>query len=270
MVRYSRNLICAPKNSFVVEPPSNPHRILTAFLKGIKWDELTPFGQHEYRTYDTLLKAIERRGHQVEHAEGYLFPAWFVIHGERVDFRLRECMRRPRVPLTPKELRDHPNIARKRNWKYVDVWTGLLIMEARAEYRGIGSMRWSEKPDQPLEEQIDEIALKLEAIGIEAAEERAQDRREEERYERRQAERLRSYRVEKIRWKAICETVAAWEKAERLRCFIDAVVQLAPRRTDQVKRLNKWLRWAQPRVDKLDPFTKDFDSILTGLGMKKR
>lgn len=179
-------------------------------------------------------------------------------------------MRRPRVPLTAKELRDPANIARKRNWKYVDVWTGTLILEARAVYRGIGSTRWSEKPDQALEGQIDEIALKLEAIGVAAAEERAQDRREEERYERRQAERLRSYRVERIRWKAICETTAAWEKAQQLRRFIDAVVQQAPRRTDQVKRLNKWLRWAQARIDKLDPFTKDFDSILTGLGVTKR
>ncbi|MNH37656.1 hypothetical protein D3C79_985820 [compost metagenome] len=55
----------------------------------------------------------------------------------------------------------------------------------------------------------------------------------------------------------LVENLEKWERAGRIRSFVDAVVTDAGARPDaDLKQVGAWARWARRHADSLDPLTK--------------
>jgi hypothetical protein len=259
-----------------------PHRFVVRAIKEMEdlrgtgkppdWFEgmWSPIVHRMYRVQDAMFKALERLRYEIEPAQHNIRFVEVVIRRERIRYSISEQMLRWRVPFSKRESREAREQGKKRLWKYVDEPTGTLVIAAMGIYRGIGSGRWADEPDRPLEAQIETIISGFEAVAGEAAARRAEDLREEEEAEALRLKRKRSRRFEDRRWKAMYEIMDEIESAHRLRSFIDRIATYAPMRPDQEKRVRKFARWARAHADRIDPMSDGLDQVLARLRLPKR
>ena len=253
---------------------TNPHRLVlhevskldtlrgNKALFALHW---TPLHKRLVVIQDALLKAAERRGHRIEQTSGSIAYLEMLIAGERIRYGISEQLLRQRVPLSKKELKAAIEQGKRRRWKTIEEKTGLLVIAASGLYRGIGKGTWEDQPGKPMEEQIDSVLRGFEAVAAEAAVQRAEDNAIEAAEEKRREMRAASRRVEQERWEEMNRMMVAYEKAQRLRRFINRITEHAPMRPDQERRVRKWARWARARADHLDPMSKGLDDVLKRL-----
>lgn len=231
----------------------------------------TPLRCRKLRIQDALFKAIEKRpGFRIEKKPDNVLSVELVVSGERLRYSISECVIRSRKPPTKAELRKAAQSGKKARPKIVEMPTGRLYVSARGVYRGVGSGSWSDEEAKPLEDQIETILTGIAGVAAEAAAQRAKDDEETRLAEAKRAERRRSRRIESSRWEALEETMAALERADRLRRFVSRLVEHSPMRPDQERLVKKWARWAKVHIDRIDPMTHGMDGVLAHLKLHKQ
>lgn len=205
---------------------------------------------------DTLIKHFELRGYTVRIGGKYKETELILNEGE-VSFRLDErTTRTPPPPPPPTPVRGGRHELDTERWRpaYVMAGTGEFTLEF-GKYRLEGCRRvWKDKSGSLLEVQLHEVmeALPsweslLKVKRLEREDEEAKQRVTEERRvaAARAKEILRQQRAELVK------NLHAWERAERLRCFVLAVEKTDDPTTESLM----WLEWAKLQVQALDPLS---------------
>lgn len=175
------------------------------------------------RLLNALFLALEHRGWPVEirpRKAGQVYERDRVrctIMGEEFGFRLREKMRMIRLPpeerlgIFDRQVRYEPR--------------GLFELSLSAGYR-YAVETWRDGNRSWLEDRRNDVVVGLIVAVEKNREHRAEDRRQEQRRlvaEQRRRERERLEELERARVLSLESLAGRWEKARRLRAFIDAV-----------------------------------------------
>lgn len=146
--------------------------------------------------------------------------------------------------------------------------TGLLIISI-----GRWPCRtWRDTPKKKLEERLGEVVAGTLALAKETHFKKLEElRREQERklvqenYERL----VRRRELETVHFQEMETQALNWERAERIRSFIDAVEQRRGTENAPTQDEQGWLLWARAKADWLDPLIKVSDPILDAPEPKK-
>ena len=209
-----------------------------------------------------LSKAVEAKGHKAG-------TGWATIQGESLSWTIYEPSVMKKIPLSEKELADRFSItskARERGWKQGFEPSGSLALVIDAKFHT--QARIADTRKLLLEDRIDAIIDKLEAMATEVVERRKQleedQRRAEEKRKRREA-RLARERIEDRKWDEFNEIANDWIRAEQLRRFVRSVAKRNEASPDPSGRVQEWLAWARPYIDGLDPLWNGIESLLERL-----
>lgn len=227
------------------------------------------------RIMDALVKGLEQRSHRVAvfNEEGRV-GTLAEVEGERVEFCLKEVVRRQEREPTPKEQQDkerHPWLYTRPFYRYEP--TGRLVLEIVTHRCDSHRRRWSDGKRQRLEACLNGVVASVLRIadGLRADRERRdEERRKQEAWERERAVKIPLIRQEEQRVKALNEEVDRWHASQRIRQYVQAVIDSAPaggREIEAGSKVQRWITWATEQADRLDPRTKSPPSIL---GEKQR
>jgi hypothetical protein len=211
---------------------------------------------------DVLLKQFESQGYIVQ-VEGESKETKVMLKEGTVSFRLDERTKQIRPPEPERVGKKGRQERAYESWRpaYLLKGTGELTLEFN-KYRLAGCRHtWKDRPGLPLETQLHEV---LEAIPsweatLKAA--RAEAEEQEARYvaeEKRRVEVARAKEVLRRQRALLVENLQAWERAERLRRFVDAVISIA----EPCEEAGAWVEWANAQIQALDPLTSNQRGLL--------
>ena len=257
---------------------TKPHRIIAARLEDDKrlrqgfggWRPPKPNPREEQMmarrrlVESELFKALETAGHRVETERGSLHQVRLMIKGQTITHAIRERYTQKRRPLTAEELRDPWNVQMGRQHAVQRFLTGQLILTAEA--RGAFSkLEWRDKPERPIELQIDEIVQGLETLAEQAIEREAQRREEEKRrweeQHQREAER-RARQQDENQWRRFRELAMRHAESASVRSFIDALKREPAGQGDEGDALDQWIKWAEAKLADWDPLQRDPQALM--------
>lgn len=220
---------------------------------------------------DTLIKALAKRTITAR-VDAQAKRTVLDVEGTAVALILSEHVKRTPHAETPAEKRARERYWNRSHWdssvSYPDIPrfdfhpTGVLTVTA-----GLWPSRsWKDTPRTPLEKRLGEVVA---GIGMLAADIRAKEAEEARRREvRRRAEERYAFlkqrlENERARFEQLEADATDWERASRLRAYVDAVEQKA-RSTGNVvtPELQDWIAWARAKADWLDPLIPVSDPIL--------
>lgn len=195
---------------------------------------------------DVFLKIIKKKGYSIEHENRVCF---LVIHGEKIEFYLREKLKRVEV--------EKPT-----TWeKYKKIPTGKLAFKVKIRWQ---ITEW-EDGKLTLEEQLPRIIESLEISGnklkqqsIEREARLAAERKKEELYRANQKKKDQELQ----KFKSLLDSSRKWKEAQALREFLDATESDAERKGELEDEFNTWLLWARKKADWYDPLVKSKDEVL--------
>lgn len=210
------------------------------------------------RIMHALVRAAERRGYAVKNSKLSPYPTQMVIGDEPMKFKLFEKSDRRDRELTAEEKRKPAHEISDR-WVYTP--SGVLTFEID-EYSDHAQRRWTDKPDKPLEGQLNDIMIGF-VLTAEALRARRL-RQEEEARRRREAERR--YHIEEKRRSTLNKHVESWHVSQKLRTYLQACERsitegkgISEPASDEAR----WLGWAHSYADRLDPLKNgDFETAL--------
>lgn len=206
-----------------------------------------PLVSRALRIVDTLIKAVNARGHDVfvgteTHAS---------VHGQSIKISLQEVTKRVTNESEQGSYR-----------KYNHVASGILML------RIISARKKEFKDDiegmRPLEIQLSTILAWLEVEGKEMQFQAFQDAIKEcERSEMRQIQELfeNMQRKELIAFRTLLDKAKRWQDANTLRDFLAAMEKNQP----QSENFLQWCQWVKAKIDWFDPITNAQDPYMTGV-----
>jgi len=223
------------------------------------------------RILDALVKALEARELPVTVTDSDKQRTQAAVLGEQIGFYLCEETRRQEREPTPAEKNEDAKWERFRHLRRITqrfewVPTGKLILQITD---GSGLQRcWTDRSDRRVEQFLNSFIVGLfraaERLKEERAElerrrreqEAAERRRQEQEQRRREEEQKR--REEEARFRRLEEDALAWAKAQQLRAYLAAFRQnLGEMATLELGgELDEWLKWAEARVNALDPLMR--------------
>lgn len=223
-----------------------------------------------YRFYNTLFVALEHLGYTVENgaSKSYGYSSRVIDNelsisfgGDRVPIFIKEIQKRIDHIPTDKELKN--SLWSIPSYDYIK--TGKL-------HFGIDSYHarrknWRDTEAKVIEDQIGEIVLWImDAIHVEKVK-RKERETEKQRWLEEQLirEQIAERKEKELKQLELLDQYAQnWEKAERIRRLLDAVVsKFAKVGTEEEKQIfNDWVKWAREKADFLDPLDKKDDNIL--------
>lgn len=214
------------------------------------------------RIMDTLVKALEARGHKVEVPKtAWQKRACAVVIGEAVGMRLWERATRSERELTAEERRKPPHAIYDR---YIYTPSGKLTLTLDAVWAYGVKKNWKETEDEPLEEILNEIVVGIVTaahVARKAQEKRDKEERlRQEELLRRQDEEQRR-QEEEARRKSLEVQSELWVKSQTLRAFLQACERLIVERSggiDPGSAEAQWLIWAYSHADRLDPLRNGY------------
>ena len=192
------------------------------------------------------------------------------IEGTQVELSLTERVRRKGHVDTPDETK-----AKERYWKlphysgreypgtprYDYLATGILTLNAgRWPARS-----WNDTERTPLERRFPEV---VSGVILLAAEIRTREQQQAREAEQRRLAKERYARImdQRKRERGLFEDMEAgatkWERAMRLRAYVDAIEQAAKWKGELSDELVDWIGWARAKADWLDPMIRVSDPIL--------
>ena len=196
------------------------------------------------RFMDTLIKALRKRGHDIEIKNDKTYVR---IDGQEIEIRFREKLKKEIVKGTHYD-----------NTEYRP--TGILAFQ-------IGRYHDKEWKDGTIliEEMLSKIIVKLELIAQEQKERELHWKRERE--IRDEQERIRKEHEKRkendlLNFKNTLLKSSRWHKAVNLRNYIDEVEAKAKAENKLNDELQSWLAWARGKADWYDPFTESPDELL--------
>jgi hypothetical protein len=212
------------------------------------------------RILSALFKALEARGHKVAADPEDHRRLALIVGQDKVEFTLPFRQRQIRVPLSPQEKADWLNAMTGRQFRQEQQVTNELVFRIHSVWFPDPRVKkeWADKPDRPIEQQLNDIVAGLFAAAAVQREQRigqeeeARRRREQEleRWKRREAEEAEARRFEEL-----IRQVGQWQQANELRAYVKAVkawVRTTHHGASR-PRLQEWSAWALRHADRIDP-----------------
>jgi len=246
-------------------PLAEPHPIIADWIaRG--WDEHPLVERRRLRALNALLNSAQVRGYTIGRPKNENWPLWLVIRGERVDWRFRERCYQRKIPLTKDELRFS-----SKPWKQILILSGYLVLSIKADYSSEKDIY--ERPGEQLEDCMEKILDRCEAMAAHAIEQKDywaawEERRREKLARRERAQKLAD--AEEERWSKLRRMAADWREAEYLRAFVDIVERRLSEMQDRPQRADLWLDWAHRRIEALDPLLRDPRAVYEATVQKPR
>lgn len=219
--------------------------------------------------FNALIFEFAKRGSTVE-VDAEKKCTVLIIEGTRVELSLTERVRRKEHVDTPEETK-----AKERYWKLPRYPGGEYPGTPRYDYLATGSLTlkvgrwpsrsWNDTERTPLERRFPEVVSGLILLAKEIREREEQQAREEER-RRLAKERYARIMEQRKRERGLFEDLETeatkWERATRLRAYVDAVEHAATLKGELTDELADWIDWARAKADWLDPMIRVSDLIL--------
>jgi hypothetical protein len=218
------------------------------------------------RIADALLKGFERRGFELRPGKRGLRIAsglQVIVEEETYSISIEERMRRETHKPTPDEL------SRKRRGFYVYmksydyVPTGEFTLKIEPCYGSGIQSSWRDTRNQRIEQRLNEVMVSLRRHAALRKVERARAQRRAARFEkeleRRAAQRAR-VEAEREAMAKLESDFEAWNRAERIRAFVDVVETHPAHQSDA--GLPAWASWARECADRIDPLKDAPPSVL--------
>ncbi|WP_137188392.1 hypothetical protein [Pseudomonas asiatica] len=150
--------------------------------------------------------------------------------------------------------------ANRFGWQPTGVFS--LIVDARSEV--LIQKTWTDSKTGKLEAKLGQILTGFVRIAASVKAQRSSDeanrRRwaEEERIRREKIDQRR--RLDKLR-ENLTKNLGGWERAQRLRAFIQATVEASPPDEASQMALAMWVSWAAQQVELLDPLKVNIPNV---------
>ncbi|MGE8385776.1 MAG: hypothetical protein ACN6PL_19080, partial [Pseudomonas putida] len=217
--------------------------------------------------YDSFIKASESSGYTWGIGSNGSFVQ---VDGEELLITIQERIKRFDIPPPPPKpfkpgQRWEPDFTAMRAARFGWEPTGVfsLIVDARSEV--LIQKTWTDSKTGKLESKIGQIltgfvriaaSVKAQRLSDEASRRRWSD---EERVRKEGIDQQR--RLDKLRQK-LMTNLESWERAQRLRAFIQATVEASPRDEASQMALAMWVGWATQQVELLDPLKVDIPKVI--------
>ncbi|WP_276216563.1 hypothetical protein [Pseudomonas putida] len=205
---------------------------------------------------DTLIKHTETNGCKWAVSKQ---QTTVTFDGETVYVTLRERLLKQELPPPPPDPKPKrvwtPDFSRMGLPRYEFLSTGELTLILRESPDYGPQKTFSDAKIERIEDKIHLFTTGLEALilRIRAARKESEERRrrDEEEERVRKAHAIKSEQQRRLR-KRLVQNLERWEKANRLRSFVDAVVRDSKADADQI---DAWAEWARQQAALLDPST---------------
>lgn len=222
------------------------------------------------RILDALLKAIEKRGHQIvvekpqKDHNGYPLPAVpkIVVFGQTLQISFREALKQQEKEFSVQEMarrKKYPGLYDRP--EFVLCPKGRLNLFIGGER--IRSQTWRDTERTRLEDRLNEIMVGL----LEASRERRVADIQQERWEkkRREEENQRweddkRRREEERKIKELEGMVAAWKKSHEVRAFLKAAKEMVLARDggiDPGGNFDQWIQWGEQWAERINPLRSE-------------
>lgn len=191
---------------------------------------------------DALLKALEKRGHQVTAEEGSTST---LIQDRRISFGITEAVKR--IELTEGMEIEY---SWEREWEYLS--TGKLTLEIKERFHGQKVIK--DGKIQRLEDCLNRFVLLLvkaaEIMKIEEVEREARWREYEKQREIEQIQQ-RKRELERVRTEQLFKSSTDWQQCQMMRSYLSAVKANSDGQAD-LSEIQEWIEWATGRLDMLE------------------
>lgn len=217
--------------------------------------------------YDSLIKA----GEAVGYAWGISDKGTFVrLEDEDLLITIQEKIKRYDIPSPPPKhfkpgQRWEPDFTAMRAARFGWQPTGVfsLIVDARSE--ALIQKTWTDSKTGKLEAKLGQILTGFVRIAASVRTQRSSDEANHRRWaeeERVRKERIdQQRRLEKLR-QNLMKNLGSWERAQRLRAFIQATVEASPPDETTQIALAMWVSWATQQVELLDPLKVNIPNVI--------
>ena len=219
--------------------------------------------------FNALILEFSKRGSSLE-VDHERKRTVLLVEGTQLELSLIERVRRKEYVDTPEEAK-----AKERYWKlprypgreypgtprYDYLATGMLTLTAGRW----PSRNWNDTDRTLLERRLPEIVSGLILLATEVRTREENQAREEDRRHlaKEHYARIMEQRKQERELFEDLETKATkWERATRLRAYLDAVEQTATSSGELPDELLDWIAWARAKADWLDPMIRVSDPIL--------
>ncbi|MFJ7789360.1 hypothetical protein [Pseudomonas sp. NPDC096925] len=217
--------------------------------------------------YDSLIKASESSGYTWGIGSNGSFVR---VDGEELLITIQERIKRFDIPPPPpKPFKSgqqwRPDVTAMRAARFGWEPTGVfsLIVDARSEV--LIQKTWNDSKTGKLESKLGQILTGFVSIAASVKAQRSSD--EASRRRRAEEERVRTERIGQQRRlgklrQNLMKNLENWERAQRLRAFIQATVQGSPPDEATQMALAMWVSWATQQVELLDPLKVDISKVI--------
>ncbi|WJN50028.1 hypothetical protein [Pseudomonas asiatica] len=205
---------------------------------------------------DTLLKHTEANGCKWAVAKQH---TTVTFDGETVYVTLRERLSKQELPPPPPDPKPAKvwslDLSRMGLPRYEYLSTGELTLILRESPDYGPQKTFADAKTGKIEEKIHLFITGLEALILRIRTDRKESeerrRRDDEEERARKAQAIKAEQQRRMR-KRLVRNLERWEKANRLRSFVEQVVRASQAEDEQVKA---WAEWARQQADLLDPST---------------
>jgi hypothetical protein len=201
------------------------------------------------RIMNALIRAGERRGWTLLKSNEPKSVTRFQIGTEVVGLSLEEKQKKIRHIATAEEIAAKRSDRRLLIPLHDRVPAGRLVLEIADGGAGARQRSWADSSVQRLETVLNDVALEIFA----AAEYGRIERLERERSRERGMQWLRLRQDRERRIEKLDRDVDAWEKALRIRDFLDAFEEAKKLKGETDDTTRDWIAWARGYADEIDP-----------------
>ncbi|SUD69745.1 Uncharacterised protein [Pseudomonas putida] len=279
------NVIKDPAMLIVPTELSDPHPLVKKWLSAARkakelnsalvLDKTRVLNSHISRSevdrcallYDSLIKASESSGYTWGIGSNGSFVQ---VDGEELLITIQERIKRFDIPPPPPKpfkpgQRWEPDVTAMRAARFGWEPTGVfsLIVDARSEV--LIQKTWTDSKAGKLESKLGQILTGFVRIALSVKAQRSSDEASRRRWA--QEERLRKegidqqHSLDKLR-QNLTKNLESWERAQRLRAFIQATVEASSKDEATQMALAMWVSWASRQVELLDPLKVDIPKVI--------
>jgi hypothetical protein len=207
-----------------------------------------------------IIHMLEREGFKLVVEKKNSESTSAIVYGETIRFGLIERFRQ--VKLTSK-----PDASSRYSYNPIRLEpTGELSMEIWSYARGL-QKTWRDRESGHLEDQLPKCLAGMMRIALRERAERDKGEKEEQARQKR-IDEVRSELIqiekEEKKIKTLEREAIRWERAERIREYVEAVRQDAVRKANSEERAKilEWVTWAERQADRIDPLRPSAPSLV--------
>lgn len=199
-----------------------------------------------------IFYALERAGAQMEGNED---RAWVKLHGQIIECRLVEKLRKIKLPLSKFDVQ-YQTASFVRGYRVGLEVTGMLAFEIETYLRSQAQQVWKETDKCPLEHDIPAIvtAIVNGAAILEAWDEERKAAQARGERQRELREKIRREAVaEEARWQLLVSLAAQREQAQKVGAFVRSIAKAQSddlQTTVGDRTLGQWLEWLELNLER--------------------